>query len=214
MRDTAETITPELLLRAYRMGVFPMAETRTDPYVMWIDPRFRGVIPMNRFYVSRSLARVARKPQFCARMNANFAGVVSGCAARQETWISHGLEGVYLRLHEMGFAHSFEVYDKERLVGGMYGVILGAAFFGESMFSEIPNGSKLALAYAVGVLGRAGIELFDTQFITEHLSSLGAIEISQNAYRVRLARAISRDVTLPSDLPPLHEVVQRRTHRS
>jgi leucyl/phenylalanyl-tRNA--protein transferase len=188
-----EELTPELLLAAYAQGVFPMAESRDDPEVFWVDPRRRGIFPLDGFRVSRSLSRTIRRGTFRVTFDTDFPGVVEGCAAREETWISDPIAALYGELHRMGHAHSVEVWDEARLVGGVYGVVLGAAFFGESMFSRRTDASKVALAHLVERLRAGGFALFDTQFLTPHLASLGAVEISRLEYRHRLARALRQE---------------------
>lgn len=183
-------ITPELLLQAYAMGVFPMAEGRDDPVVHWVDPRRRGVFPLEGFHISRSLAKVIRQGQFRVTTDRDFAGVVRACADRPETWINDEIFCLYSALHTMGHAHSLEVWQDDRLVGGVYGVVLGAAFFGESMFSRVTDASKLALAYLIHRLRAGGFTLFDTQFLTPHLASLGAVEIPRAEYHKRLQAAL------------------------
>ncbi len=209
-------LTPELLLRAYAAGVFPMSDARDDPDLFWVDPRRRGILPLDRFHISRSLARTLRRDRFHASLNADFAGVVKGCADREETWISHQIEALYTDLHHRGAAHSLEIWDDDALVGGVYGVTLGAAFFGESMFSRRTDASKVALAYLVDHLNRTGFRLFDTQFITPHLASLGGQDISRAAYRARLAQALEHDADIAA--APLaasgQAVIQRNTQMS
>lgn len=185
-------ITPELLLRAYAAGVFPMSEGRDDPELFWVDPRERGILPLEGFHISRSLARRIRQAPFDIRINTDFAGVVEGCADRDETWINAEIFELYQKLHATGHAHSLELWEGDALVGGVYGVALGAAFFGESMFSRRRDASKIALAYLVSRLRFGGFELFDTQFVTDHLQSLGAVEISRAAYRSRLSDALQK----------------------
>ena len=185
-------ITPELLLRGYAAGIFPMAEGRDDPDIHWIDPRRRGVFPLEGFHISRSLRRRILTCGWEVRVDTDFAGVVAGCAAREETWINGEIFALYDALFAAGFAHSVEVWDGKALVGGVYGVTLGAAFFGESMFSRRTDASKVALAYAVHRLRAGGFTLFDTQFLTPHLASLGAVEIARGEYRRRLAEALER----------------------
>ncbi|WP_298917518.1 leucyl/phenylalanyl-tRNA--protein transferase [uncultured Roseobacter sp.] len=208
-------LTPDLLMQGYATGIFPMAEHRDDPEVFWVDPKRRGVMPLNGFHISRSLRRAMRNTLFEVSINQDFAGVVDGCADRADTWISTEIRGLYLALRDRGQAHSLEIWEGATLVGGVYGVTLGAAFFGESMFSRRTNASKIALACLVDRLLDGGFRLFDTQFLTEHLASLGGIEISRAAYRTALEKARS----LPGDFtaPPLRspqEVVQRMTQRS
>lgn len=197
-------ITPELLLRAYGMGIFPMAQTRDDPEIHWVDPRRRGVFELDRFHISRSLSRSIRSGRFTVTVDADFAGVVTGCADRAETWINAEIFGLYSALHAMGHAHSLEVWQDGALVGGVYGVTLGRAFFGESMFSRVTDASKLALAYLVHRLRAGGYTLFDTQFLTPHLASLGAVEISRAEYQRRLAKALTGQADFnPSGYQPL-----------
>lgn len=208
-------LTPELLLRGYAMGIFPMAEHRDDPDVFWLDPKRRGVLPLDRFHLSRSLARRMRRGGFTVTTDCDFAGVVDGCADRAETWINAEIAAQYFALHRLGHAHSLEIWEGDALVGGVYGVTLGAAFFGESMFSRRRDASKIALAYLVDRLNLAGFALFDTQFLTDHLASLGGVEISRAAYHRRLETALRRqaDFTAPP-VPPAHEVIQRITQMS
>ena len=190
-----DQITPEILLQGYTMGVFPMAESRDDATIHWVDPRRRGIFPLERFHISRSLARHIREMDFSIRTDTDFAGVLAGCADRPETWINAEITALYLALHAAGQAHSLEVWAGDDLIGGVYGVTLGAAFFGESMFSRRSNASKTALAFLMHRLRAGGFTLFDTQFLTPHLASLGAIEITRGEYRHRLADALSRTAT-------------------
>ncbi|MEM6941223.1 MAG: leucyl/phenylalanyl-tRNA--protein transferase [Pseudomonadota bacterium] len=208
-------LTPELLLHGYAIGIFPMAETRNDKEIFWVDPKRRGILPLDGFHVSRSLARAMRRSTFTPQINQDFAGVVDACADRADTWINAEITRLYNELHRRGHAHSFELWDDDALIGGVYGVTLGAAFFGESMFSRRTNASKMALAALVERLNRAGFVLFDTQFITGHLASLGAIEVSRQVYHAKLehARARAADFTLP-DTIGLQDVVQRMTQTS
>lgn len=209
-------LTPELLLRGYAMGVFPMAETRDDPNVFWVDPRRRGVMPLNGFHISRSLARKLRQEPFTISFDHAFGPVLEGCARREETWINDVIFDLYLQLHELGFAHSVEVWERRTLVGGVYGVALSGAFFGESMFSERSDASKIALAHLVDRLRACGFSLFDTQFITPHLARLGAMEITRVEYHRRLARALRKTVEFDSETaaPTGQEVLQRNTQTS
>ncbi|MFY8145674.1 MAG: leucyl/phenylalanyl-tRNA--protein transferase, partial [Rhodobacter sp.] len=170
---TGPAITPDILLRAYAAGIFPMAERRDDPSIHWIDPKRRGIIPLNRFHISRSLRRRLLHSDYAIRTDSDFSGVVQGCAGRDETWINDDIFSLYLALHRAGYAHSLEVWDADALIGGVYGVALGAAFFGESMFSRRRDASKVALAWLVDRLRAGGFTLFDTQFLTAHLASLG-----------------------------------------
>lgn len=196
-------LTADLLLRAYAAGVFPMAESREDSEIHWVDPQRRGIIPLDRFHVSRSLARHIRRARPRVTVDRDFAGVVRACGDRAETWINAEIFAAYLSLHEKGHAHSLEVWDSDRLIGGVYGVVLGAAFFGESMFSRQTNGSKTALTYLVHRLRAGGFRLFDTQFLTPHLASLGALEIPRRVYRAQLAEAIGQVAHFaPAGYPP------------
>jgi leucyl/phenylalanyl-tRNA---protein transferase len=188
-------LTPVTLLRGYAMGIFPMAESRDDPNIHWVDPRQRGILPLDGFHLSRSLARHIRRSPVTVTTDTAFDAVVSACADRDETWISRQIQSLYRALHAAGYAHSVEVWQDGVLIGGVYGVTLGAAFFGESMFSRRDNASKLALAFAVHRLRAGGFTLFDTQFLTPHLASLGGIEIPRSDYHRRLARALASDAT-------------------
>jgi leucyl/phenylalanyl-tRNA---protein transferase len=213
---TDPVITPELLLNAYAAGIFPMAETRDDPDVFWVDPRRRGIFPLDGFHLSRSLSRRMRRWAHGVSVNRAFADVVDGCAARDETWINAEIRRLYMALHQMGHAHSLEVWEGESLVGGVYGVTLGAAFFGESMFSRRTDASKVALAYLVDRLRLGGFRLFDAQFLTPHLASLGAIEVTRADYhrRLELALAGRGDFTGPALPDSPQDVVQRMTQTS
>lgn len=186
-------LSPELLLAAYAQGIFPMAEGRDDPEVFWVEPRRRGIVPLDGFRVSRSLARTIRRGRFRVTVDQDFERVVAGCAERAETWISGPITAAYAALHARGHAHSVEVWDGAALAGGVYGVTLGAAFFGESMFSRRTDASKVALYHLIGRLRAGGFALFDTQFLTPHLASLGAIEVSRAAYRLMLEEALGRE---------------------
>jgi len=215
LRTFCMSLSPELLLHGYSIGIFPMAEHRDDPELFWVDPKFRGVFPLDGFHVSRSLARRIRNCGFSVTINQDFAGVVDGCADRADTWINAELRDLYQQIHRTGHAHSLEIWDAGTLVGGVYGVTLGAAFFGESMFSRRKDASKIALAYLVDRLRQTGFQLFDTQFLTAHLASLGAIEIPRSQYRKELVEAIngSADFTAKIAQPP-EGVIQRITQTS
>jgi len=216
MKDADFSLTPDLLLHAYASGVFPMSEGRDDPEIFWVDPRRRGVMPLDGVHISRSLARQMRRGGYEVSLNRDFAGVVDACAARPETWINGEIRGQYIALNDLGHAHSLEVWAADSLIGGVYGVAIGAAFFGESMFSHATGGSKLALVHLVDHLRRCGFQLFDTQFITDHLASLGAVEISRASYRSRLAAALQTPAHIaqyPLDTSP-QSVLQRSTQTS
>lgn len=212
-RDTSE-ITPETLLMAYAAGVFPMAESRDSPEVYWVDPKRRGVMPLDGFRMSRSLARLIRRQRLAVTLDTAFGEVVEACADRPETWINDPIRHLYEMLHARGRAHSIEVREDGRLVGGLYGVTLGAAFFGESMFSRRADASKVALAYMVALLRREGFALFDTQFLTEHLVRMGAVEIGRAQYHARLAAALARGAVLRGPIPQPEEVTHLRSQTS
>jgi leucyl/phenylalanyl-tRNA--protein transferase len=209
-------VTPETLLRGYATGLFPMAEGRGSGRVHWISPRLRGILPLDGFHISRSLRRRIRRGDFTIRTDTAFAEVVAACADRPETWINAAIFRAYVALAEAGHAHALEVWEGGSLTGGVYGVCQGAAFFGESMFSRRTDASKLALAYLVHRLRAGGFALFDTQFLTPHLASLGAVEIPQAEYRRRLALALARPGRWQGqpDQPPAAEVLQPITQTS
>jgi leucyl/phenylalanyl-tRNA--protein transferase len=189
-------MTPELILRAYAYGVFPMAKSGTDSNVFWVQPKLRGILPLDGFHVSRSLRKVLRQGRFQVTADEAFSQVMAGCAAptptRPETWINQPIVEIFTRLHEAGLAHSIEVWREGALVGGVYGLAMGAAFFGESMFSHATNASKVALCHLVALLRRDSFTLLDTQFMTEHLRRFGAVEVSQDDYLKLLAAALQR----------------------
>jgi len=195
-------ITPELLLNAYAAGVFPMAEGR-DGQTRWVDPHRRGVIPIDGLHVSRSLKKRIRRGGFEIRVDTEFAAVVDACADRDETWINDEIRSLYAELHRLKFAHSVELWVDGQLSGGLYGVRLGAAFFGESMYSTTPDASKIALVWLTARLRAGGFTLLDTQFVTDHLLTMGGVEISRGAYRKRLSYATQQPAdwsALPGDL--------------
>ncbi|MEQ6204323.1 leucyl/phenylalanyl-tRNA--protein transferase [Sulfitobacter sp. HNIBRBA2951] len=208
-------LTPELLLHGYSVGIFPMSEGRDDPEIFWVDPRRRGIMPLDGFHISRSLARAMRRSTWEITTDRDFEGVLDGCADREDTWINAEIRTLYTALHRQQQAHSLEVWEDGTLIGGVYGVVLGAAFFGESMFSRRTNASKIALACLVDRLNRGGFTLFDTQFITGHLASLGALEISRAQYHAKLEQAKTRSATFAvgADASP-QEVIQRMTQMS
>jgi leucyl/phenylalanyl-tRNA--protein transferase len=196
-------LTPELLLRAYAAGIFPMAESAEDPELYWVDPVQRGILPLDKFHLPRRLARTIRSERFSIECDRDFAAVMRGCAEpsadRPQTWINDEIITVYTALHADGHAHSVEAYSGGALVGGLYGVSLGGAFFGESMFSRVTDASKVALAHLVARLVRGGYHLLDTQFVTEHLQRFGAIEISRARYRHLLAGALKAAAYFPTE---------------
>nr|WP_154335984.1 leucyl/phenylalanyl-tRNA--protein transferase [Paracoccus sp. S-4012] len=202
------------MLRAYAAGIFPMADAADDPGLHWIDPPFRGVLPVGGIHASRSLRRSLRRGGWSATLNARFEAVVDACADRPETWINAPLRGLYRELHAMGFAHSLEVWREGELAGGTFGIALGGAWFGESMFSARTDGSKLALLWLSHQLGRCGFRLFDTQFSTPHLESLGGREISRRAYRAALSSALSVPASLSGPLPEAAALLQETTQMS
>lgn len=208
-RDTANVeITPDVLLKAYACGIFPMAETAEDLSLYWIEPEHRGIIPLNRFHVPARLARTVRSDRFTVTVNRDFDTVIDRCAApqagRAKTWINARIRMLYRRLHERGHCHSIEAYDGDDLVGGLYGVTLGSAYFGESMFHSARDASKVALVHLVARLKAAGFALLDTQFVTDHLRTFGAIEISRRQYHRLLEEALREDARFaawPLDAP-------------
>lgn len=194
-RDSASSdVTPELLLRAYACGIFPMSESADDPGLFWVEPEIRGVIPLDGFRISSRLARTVRSDQFSVSVDRAFKRVMSECAApkpdREDTWINKRIRDLYGALHEMGHAHSVEVWESDDLVGGLYGVSLGRAFFGESMFHHARDASKVALVHLVARLIAGGYGLLDTQYVTDHLRSFGAIEVPRDRYRLLLDAAL------------------------
>jgi leucyl/phenylalanyl-tRNA--protein transferase len=199
-------LTPDLLLRAYRLGLFPMAESRTSRALHWLDPEARGVLPLDRFHLPRSLLKTVRGERFTVTADRDFAATIAACAAaranRPETWINKEIERLFTELHQLGFAHSIETWEDGRLVGGLYGACLGAAFFGESMFSIATDASKVALVHLVARLRLSRFVLLDTQFITAHLARFGAIEIPRAAYHVRLADAVEVPARFCADPDP------------
>ncbi len=197
-------LSPEILLRAYSIGVFPMAESRDDPNLYWIDPEKRGVLPLDAVHVPRRLRRTLRRDVYEVRCNTAFAETIRNCATptgrRPETWINEEIIDLYTALFEMRQAHSVECWREGELVGGLYGVTLGAAFFGESMFSRARDSSKVALIHLVARLKRDGFQLLDTQFVTEHLERFGATEIDRADYRKRLAAALATSAAFQPEL--------------
>jgi leucyl/phenylalanyl-tRNA---protein transferase len=209
-------LTPELVLRAYGAGVFPMADHAEAEEVYWVDPRKRGILPLNGFRLSRSLRKRLMRPDHRVRIDTAFEEVLDACADRPETWINGTIRTLFVQLHRMGHAHTVEVWQDGRLVGGLYGLGLGGAFFGESMFSRVRDGSKIALAHLVARLRAGGYTLLDTQFTTPHLESLGARAVPRTYYHDLLARALARRgdfYCLDAEVAP-SEVVQLITQRS
>lgn len=201
-------ITPEILLKAYAAGIFPMAEDADDPTIYWVEPKARGILPLDEFHVARRLARTVRADAFTVRVDQDFDAVIAGCAAprrdAERTWINGRIRDLYGALFDAGHAHTVEVYAEDRLVGGLYGVSLGAAFFGESMFHTVRDASKVALVHLVARLRAGGYRLADTQFITDHLAQFGAEEVPRHIYKRRLADAIAQSAdwdVWPRDVP-------------
>lgn len=189
-------ITPQILLRAYAIGLFPMAEGADDPTLFWLDPEQRGIFPLDGMVVSRSLGKTLRQDRFEVVVDRDFDAVLEGCAApapdRPETWINDQIRSLYRQLFDAGYAHTVEAYQDGELVGGLYGVALGAAFFGESMFHRRTDASKVCLLHLAARLRAGGYRLLDTQFVTPHLATLGAVEVPRARYRKRLAEAVKR----------------------
>jgi len=190
-------ITPEVLLKAYACGVFPMAESAEDPALYWIEPEMRGIIPLDRFHVPSRLARTVRSDRYTITINRDFDGVLDGCAepqpGRPRTWINARIRVLYHKLYDRRHCHSIEVYDGDALVGGLYGVSLGRAFFGESMFHRARDASKVALVHLVARLRAGGFKLLDTQFVTDHLKRFGAVEVPRRQYHKLLEGALGGD---------------------
>ncbi len=189
-------LTAELLLRAYSLGVFPMAETRLGTTLHWLDPEKRGILPLDRFHIPRRLLRTVLSGRFVVTADRDFAGTIAGCATpmddRSDTWINPQIERLFTELHRLGHAHSVECWYQSELVGGLYGVAMGGAFFGESMFSFVTDASKVALVHLMARLRLGGFRLLDTQFVTAHLARFGAREIPRGLYKAQLADALRR----------------------
>ena len=199
-------ISTDLILRAYRLGLFPMAETRRGERLFWLDPERRGVLPLEGFHLPRRLLRTVLSDTFQVTVDTDFAGTIAGCATpapgREDTWINPQIERLFRELHQMGYAHSVEARQGGVLVGGLYGVALGGVFFGESMFSFVTDASKVALVHLVARLRLGRFRLLDTQFVTAHLTQFGAREIPRPSYKIQLARAVEARATwLPSPDP-------------
>src|ERR1700758_3281906 len=187
-------ITPEVLLKAYACGIFPMAESADDSALYWIEPEQRGIIPLERFHLPARLARPVRSDRFTVTLNRDFDGVIDGCAEpqpdRPRTWINTRIRNLYRKLYERRHCHSIEAYEGDQLVGGLYGVTLGRAFFGESMFHRARDASKVALVHLVARLRAGGFKLLDTQFVTDHLKTFGALEVPRRQYHKLLEAAL------------------------
>lgn len=193
----AVELTPELIVRAYQAGIFPMAETAGSDDLFWVSPQHRGIIPLDAFHVSHSLRKLLRNHPWSIRTDTDFAAVIEGCATagaeRDSTWINPAIRRLYGQLFERGVCHTVEIWDGEDLVGGLYGLSIGAAFFGESMFHRVSGASKVALAHLVDRLNAGGYRLLDTQFLTDHLKTFGGIEIAREDYELRLAEALTHN---------------------
>lgn len=187
-------ITPDLLLRAYMAGIFPMSDGRDDPEIFWLDPEERGIFPLNRFHIPKSLKKTVARDIFTVTTNRDFRAVMQACAApgpnRTDTWINETIEDLYCQMHESGFAHSIECWQEDTLVGGLYGVCIHGAFFGESMFSIVTDASKVALTHLVARLIAGKFTLLDSQFKTDHLARFGCTEITRDDYLDQLAKAL------------------------
>ncbi|MCQ2004503.1 leucyl/phenylalanyl-tRNA--protein transferase [Rhizobium sp. NRK18] len=196
-RSRKDRITPEILLRAYSIGLFPMAESADDPEIFWVEPDMRGVIPLDGFHVSKSLKKTMAKNPFDIRFDTDFDGVISGCAEatkdRPSTWINSTIRDLYAALFSFGHVHTVEAWRDGGLVGGLYGVSLGSAFFGESMFSRATDASKICLVHLVERLKTRGFTLLDTQFTTDHLKTFGAIDVPKGDYAALLTRAMQSE---------------------
>ena len=196
-------ITPDILLRAYSIGLFPMAESAEDPNLFWVDPEERGIFPLDGLLVSRSLAKTVRSDRFEIRVDSDYGAVIDGCAGmtpgREGTWINARIRALYRALFDQGHVHTIETWEDGVLAGGLYGVAIGAAFFGESMFHRARDASKVALVHLVARLRAGGFRLLDTQFVTDHLSTLGAVAVPKHAYHLLLADAVARRASFDRD---------------
>jgi leucyl/phenylalanyl-tRNA--protein transferase len=222
-RDSAHIeITPEVLLKAYACGIFPMAESAEDPALYWIEPELRGIIPLNGFHIPSRLARTVRSERFSVVSDRDFDAVIDGCAepapGRSRTWINGRIRTLYRKLYDIGHCHTVEVYDGDALVGGLYGVSLGRTFFGESMFHRARDASKVALVHLVARLRSGGFKLLDAQFITQHLKTFGATEVPRRQYHRLLADALAGQANFavfPVDVPvPGHIAIKHATPRT
>ncbi len=207
----SHVLTPEILVRAYAAGIFPMSESRDDPGIFWVDPKMRGILPLDNFHVPRSLKKIVRRGHFEVSTDTDFDAVIRACAETpredQGTWINDQIIDAYSALHHLGLAHSVECRLEGELVGGLYGVSLKGAFCGESMFSRVADASKVALVHLVARLRLGGAKLLDTQFVTPHLKRFGAIEIPARHYLLRLGEALSSDGEFP--LNPARELLNK-----
>ncbi len=211
-------ITPQVLLKAYSCGIFPMAEAADDPALYWIEPQQRGVLPLDQIHLSSRMAQTVRNTPMQVRIDTDFAGVIDGCAAsrpgRRTTWINNRIRQLYGELFAEGHCHTVEVWQDDKLVGGLYGVALHGAFFGESMFSYVRDASKIALMHLSARLIHGGFSLLDTQFVTEHLRQFGAMEVDRTEFHLRLEVALQREanfLALPKDASPrqIVDIIQR-----
>ena len=197
-------LTPEVLLKAYQAGIFPMAESADDPELFWVDPERRGILPLDGFHLSRRLRRVILQDRYEVRLHSDFAGTMAGCAEatekRPNTWINGEIVWLYTALYERGAAHSVECWQDGALVGGLYGVSIGGVFFGESMFSRVADASKVALVHLVALMRLGGYRLLDMQFVTPHLAQFGAVEVPRAHYRRLLAEALRYRADFPRGL--------------
>lgn len=215
-RLTQTELTPQLLLRAYAAGVFPMADSADSEEILWIDPDLRGIIPLDAFHAPRKLLKRVRREDYEITVDTDFEGVIDGCGARDTTWINSEIRRLYVGLHRMGYAHSVEARFRGLLVGGLYGVRLGGAFFGESMFSHATDASKVALVHLVARLKAGGFTLLDTQFVTDHLANFGALAVSRARYREMLDEALRTEADFDAAGPDLsgQEASQLSAQRS
>lgn len=204
--DIVIEITPQVLLKAYTCGIFPMAESADDPALYWIEPQHRGILPLDTVHVPRRLARTLRTTPFSVKIDTDIVGVIEGCAAsrpgRRSTWINDRIRSLYRDLFNLGHCHTVEVWSGERLIGGLYGVALNGAFFGESMFSYERDASKIALVYLAARLAYGGFRLLDTQFVTDHLRQFGTVELNRDEFHRLLEESLDVEAdfhALPND---------------
>lgn len=206
--DPMFEITPQVLLKAYSCGIFPMAESADDPALYWIEPQHRGILPLDTSRFPKRLLRTVRTTPFVVKVDTDYEGIIDGCAmsrpGRTSTWINYRIRGLYRDLFNLGYCHTIEVWDEEKLVGGLYGVALAGAFFGESMFSYERDASKIALVHLVARLKAGGFSLLDTQFVTDHLRQFGTVEVDRNAFHRRLEKALDHQ----ADFFRLPKIVQ------